>query len=249
MASNSKAVEAAAAPSSKAVLTPIKRSNSDAERFKAKALSERTDFLKRLEKVRNKDGYILDMDGVVYRNRNLIPGIKKFLLWAHENGKKVLFLTNNSKPSPSELQLKLDRMGLKVSVDRFFTSAMSTARFLASQKKNCTAYVIGEAGLYNALYEQGIRMNDVDPDYVVIGESDSHNTHKINRAAYHVMKGAKLVGTSPDVAAVVEHGVEPACGAWVSVIEKATGKTAYFLGKPNPLMMNIAVETLGCDPR
>eukprot|EP00124_Ichthyophonus_hoferi_P003611 Ihof_evm4s324 gene=Ihof_evmTU4s324 len=208
------------------------------------------EFAKRIEKIRNKEGFILDMDGVVYHNGILIPGIKRFLLWAHKNDKKLLFLTNNSKPSPSELQLRVHQMGLKIKEELFFTSAMSTARFLAKQRPGCSAYVLGEAGLYNALHEEGILMNDVDPDYVVIGESVSHNTHKINRAAYHVMKGAKLIATSPDVAAKKEGGVvEPGCGAWVSVIEKATGKKAYFLGKPNPLMMKHAVDILGCDPK
>jgi len=211
--------------------------------------SSNQEFERRKKTIQDKVGYICDMDGVIYHGNKLLPGVKKFLHWCHVNNKKFLFLTNNSKPTPRELQEKLKRLGLQLPEEVFWTSALSTANFIASQKEKSSVYVIGEAGLFNALYNVGISMNDVDPDYVIIGESISHNTEKISKAVQLVSRGAKLIATNPDVSGPTEAGIEPACGAWASVVEKATGQQCYFLGKPNPLMMRQALNKLGLRAR
>ena len=126
------------------------------------------------------------------------------------------------------------------------TSALATAAFVASQVPGCTAYVIGETGLSNALYDAGITMNDVDPDYVIVGESRNYTYENILRAVKFVQSGAKLIGTNPDLTGPTEQGIVPATGALISPIEQATGNTAYFVGKPNPLMMRTALKKLGC---
>jgi NagD protein len=142
--------------------------------------------------------------------------------------------------------MKLGRMGLDVSPDHFYTSAMATASFLSMQAPGCTAYVIGEAALSKALYDKGIYMNDVNPDYVVFGETRSLNYEKIEKAVRLVMNGAKLIGTNSDLTGPSENGIIPACRALVSPIEMTTGKSAYFVGKPNPLMMRHALKKLDC---
>lgn len=186
------------------------------------------------------------MDGVIYHGNQLLPGVIEFISWLKENGKKFLFLTNNSGRSPKELAQKLSRMGLDIDESHFYTSGISTAAYLAKQKPGCTAYVIGEAGLINALYNAGITMNDVNPDYVVIGETANYNFANMCKAVRLCQAGAKLIGTNPDATGPAEGGViEPACRALVSPIEIATGKQAYFLGKPNPLMMRSALRKLG----
>lgn len=188
------------------------------------------------------------MDGVIYHGDELIPGVKDFINWLKENDKKFLFLTNNSGRSPGELAQKLSRMGLDVDSSHFYTSALSTAGYLAKQKPGCTAYVIGGAGLINALYDAGILMNDVNPDYVVIGETANYNFANIAKAVSLVANGAKLIATNPDTTCPTEGGsIEPACKALVAPIEIATGKQAYFLGKPNPLMMRCGLSLLGCE--
>ena len=141
--------------------------------------------------------------------------------------------------------MKLGRMGLEVEPDHFYTSAMATAAFLKNQKPGCTAYVIGEAALTKALYDQGIYMNDVNPDYVVVGETRAYFFEKIEKAIELVNKGAKLIGTNPDITGPTERGVMPATGSLIAPIEIATGKKAYFVGKPNPLMLRHGLKRLG----
>ena len=198
-----------------------------------------------VEKIRGKSGFICDMDGVIYHGNKILDGVKEFVTWLKEENKKFVFLTNSSARTIKELQGKLSRMGLDVGPEHFYTSALATAAFLQSQKPNGSAYIIGDAGLINALYNAGYSSNNIDPDYVVLGESRSYNYEVIEKAVNLVNNGAKLVGTNPDLSGPIENGITPATKALISPIELATGKQAYFVGKPNPLMMRIALRKLG----
>ena len=191
-------------------------------------------------------GIISDMDGVIYHGNRLLPGVPEFVQWLKDTDTSFVFLTNSSERSRRELKDKLSRMGVDVPLDNFYTSALATAGFLQSQKPGGSAYVVGEAGLIHALYDAGYTMNDVDPDYVVIGETRSYSFEKIEKAINLVMKGAKLIGTNPDLTGPVENGIIPACGALIQPIALATGVTPYFVGKPNPLMMRQALRRIGC---
>lgn len=193
-----------------------------------------------------KKGFICDMDGVIYHGNQILPGVHDFIEWLHKENKEYLFLTNNSGYTPKELNQKLARMGLDVPEEHFYTSALATAAFLKEQAPGCSAYVIGEAGLYNALYDAGITMNDVNPDYVVVGEGKAYSLDTLTKATNLVEKGAKLIGANTDVSGPIENGIAPACRALVAPIEMATGKQAYFCGKPNPLMMRTGLKLLGC---
>jgi Predicted sugar phosphatases of the HAD superfamily len=186
------------------------------------------------------------MDGVIYHGNRLLPGAKEFVDWLLHDNKQFIFLTNSSERSPKELEQKLDRLGLQVDESHFYTSALATASFLSSQLPNGSAYLIGEAGLTKAIYDVGFSMNDVNPDYVVVGDTRSYNFEKIERAIRLVLKGAKLIGTNYDLTGPTESGIVPATRALVAPIEMATGKRAYFIGKPNPLIMRHALKRLGC---
>ena len=199
-----------------------------------------------MDQLRQKKGFICDMDGVIYHGNRLLPGVKEFVDWLYREEKNFLFLTNSSERSPKELQQKLRRMGLDVDESHFYTSALATARFISSQAPGCSAYVIGGAGLIMALHDEGITMNDVDPDYVIIGEGNSYNYENILRAVRLVLKGARLIGTNSDLTGPSEDGIIPACRAMIAPIEMATGKQAYFCGKPNPLMMRTGLKKLNC---
>ena len=199
-----------------------------------------------MEQILSKKAFICDMDGVIYHGNKILPGVKEFVNWMLENNKKFVFLTNSPEKTPHELSMKLERMGLKVTPDHFYTSAMATAEFLYSQAPGCTAYVIGEAALTKAMYDKKIYMNDVNPDYVVLGETRTYSFEKIEKAIELVNKGAKLIGTNPDTVGPTERGIMPATGALISPIEIATGKKAYFVGKPNPLMLRHGLRLLGC---
>lgn len=198
-----------------------------------------------MDALKDKKGFICDMDGVIYHGDKLLPDVKEFVEWLYKENKSFLFLTNSSERSPRELQQKLERMGLYVDESHFYTSALATAKFISGQKPSCSAYVIGAPGLVNALYDQGITMNSIDPDYVIVGETSSYNYEMVVHASNLVRNGAKLIGTNTDLTGPVEDGVVPACRALISPIEMATGKKAYFVGKPNPLMMRTGLKMLG----
>lgn len=199
-----------------------------------------------IEELRAKAGFISDMDGVIYHGYQLVPGACRLVAWLENNQKSYLFLTNSSQRSPRELSQKLRRLGVEVPEARFYTSAMATASFLKSQCPGGSAYVIGEPALTNALYEAGFTMNERDPDYVVVGETSAYTYDRICHAVHLVNNGARLIGTNPDVTGPVERGVIPATGALMAPIEMATGARAYYVGKPNAVMMRSALQRLGC---
>jgi NagD protein len=207
----------------------------------------KTEMQTKINKIKNKKGFICDMDGVIYHGNKLLPGVKEFVEWLIKEQKRFLFLTNSSERTPQELRDKLKRLGIDVDESVFYTSALATATFIASQKPKGTAYIIGEAGLINALYNVGYSMNNVDPDYVVVGDTHSYSFDKVSHAVNLVLKGAKLIGTNPDLTGPVEDGIIPATKALISPIELSTGRKAYYIGKPNPLMMRIALKKIGCS--
>ena len=204
------------------------------------------DIEKIKEKIRDKKGFISDMDGVIYHGNKLLPGVVEFVEWLKREGKSFLFLTNSSERTPHELQEKMRRLGIELDESVFYTSALATASFLAAQKPRGTAFIIGEAGLISAMYDVGYTMNNVNPDYVIVGDTRSYSFEKIEQAVNLVIRGARLIGTNPDLTGPVEGGIIPATKALISPIELATGKAAYYVGKPNPLMMRIALKKLGC---
>lgn len=197
-----------------------------------------------MEQLRSKQGFICDMDGVIYHGNRLLPGVKEFVDWLYREKKNFLFLTNSSERSPKELQQKLARMGLEVDERHFYTSALATAKFISSQCPGGSAYVIGGAGLIMALHDAGITMNDVDSDYVIMGEGNTYNYENILKAVRLVNRGARLIGTNSDLTGPTEDGIAPACRAMIAPVEMATGQSAYFVGKPNPLMMRTGLRIL-----
>ena len=188
--------------------------------------------------------YIIDMDGVIVKGNSLIPGAEDFLARLEAAGAEYLILTNNPLYTPQDLQHRLQTLGLKIPVRRFYTSAMATARFLDSQRPKGTAFVIGESGLTSALHEIGYILTDHNPNYVVLGETTAYSYDRITQAVRLVAAGACFIATNPDVSGPAEGGIEPACGAMAALIEKATGVQPYFIGKPNPLMMRTALRYL-----
>lgn len=202
-------------------------------------------FQELLEELRAKKGFISDMDGVIYHGNKILPGVREFVAWLYREKKEFLFLTNASERTPLELKQKLARMGLDVDANHFYTSAMATAKFLAQQAPGCSVYVLGGAGLLNELHDVGITMNDVNPDYVVVGETAAYNYMMLTKAMQLVEAGAKLIATNSDITGPGEFGKVPACKALVAPIELTTGRTAYFVGKPNPLIMRTGLKLLG----
>ncbi len=194
-----------------------------------------------------KRGYLIDMDGVIYRGSAIIPGADVFVNMLRERGLPFMFLTNNSQRTRRDVATKLRRMGIDVEVDHVYTCAMATARFLAHQKPGGTAYVIGEGGLLTALHEHGYSVVDHDPDYVVVGEGRTMSFEMIEKGVRLVKAGAKLIATNLDPNCPTSEGLRPGCGAIVSMLELAAGVRAFSPGKPSPLMMRDARKELGLE--
>ena len=188
--------------------------------------------------------YLIDMDGVLIRGNQPIPGAREFLGRLRAAGAPFMVFTNNSRLTPHDHHARLESLGLEVEAKCIFTSALATARFLHSQRPNGSAYVIGEAGLTTALHEIGYMLTEHKPDYVVLGETNTYSIASITNAIQMIQEGARFIATNPDVVGPGEQGQVPACGAVAAMIRAATGVEPYFVGKPNPLMMRWALRTL-----
>ena len=189
--------------------------------------------------------YIIDMDGVLVRGRAPIAGASDFIERLKRRGARFLLLTNNSIYTPGDLSHRLGQLGIPVDEASIFTSAMATAIFLHSQRpEGSTAFVIGESGLSEAMHKAGFVITDIDPEYVVLGETHNYNLEQITHAVRLVHSGAHFIVTNPDVTDRTEAGIAPATGAMAALMEKASGRAPFFVGKPNPLMMRTALNYL-----
>jgi NagD protein len=192
-----------------------------------------------------KKNYLIDMDGVLVHGSSIVPGADMFIELLKQRGLEFLILTNNPQYTQKELSHRLSSIGLEVEPRRIFTSAMATASFLKSQKSNGKVFVIGESGLTGPLHDAGFILTDTEPTYVVLGETHAYNIAHITTAIRLIRRGARFIATNPDASGPGDGGIVPACGAMAALIEKATGVTPFFIGKPNPLMMRTALNYLG----
>ena len=193
---------------------------------------------------RPRHSYLMDMDGVLVHEDQLIPGADTFIERLQQAGHPFLVLTNNSIYTPRDLAARLSRIGLHVPAESIWTSALATAQFLADQRPGGSAFVIGESGLTTALHEVGYTQSSVDPDYVVLGETRTYSFERIARAIALIESGARFIATNPDPTGPSPAGSLPATGAVAALISAATGVAPYFVGKPNPLMMRSALRSI-----
>ena len=185
------------------------------------------------------------MDGVLFHEEQPIPGADRFLARLRELELPFLVLTNNSIYTRRDLSARLRAGGLEVPEDAIWTSALATARFLQEQRPGGSAFVVGEAGLTTALHEAGYTMTDINPDYVVLGETRTYGFERITRAIRLVMGGARFIATNPDPIGPSPGGPLPATGSIAALISRATEVAPYFVGKPNPLMIRSALNAVG----
>ena len=189
--------------------------------------------------------WLTDMDGVLVHEEDPIPGAKEFIAALREAGIPFLVLTNNSIFTPRDLRQRLLRSsGIDVPEESIWTSALATAQFLDDQRPGGSAYVVGETGLTAAVHDIGYVMTDQDPDYVVLGETRTYSFEAITRAIRLINNGARFIATNPDPSGPSPQGMLPATGSVAALISTATGRTPYFIGKPNPLMMRSALNRL-----
>jgi len=191
-----------------------------------------------------KNGFLIDMDGVLYRGEKIIQGGKKFVNYLKDNNIPFLFLTNNSRPTKLDIVRRLKKLDIHVDQSNVYTSAIATARFISSQHPSASAFVIGEGGLLNALHDCQIAIDESNPDYVVIGEGRTWTAENIEKAIDFVISGAKLIGTNLDPAPKIKGWMKPGTGAIIKMIEEATGISAFSVGKPSPIMLRDARKQL-----
>lgn len=185
------------------------------------------------------------MDGVLIKEGDMIPGADAFLKALSDHEVNFMVLTNNSIHTPRDLSARLLATGLDIPPERIWTSATATAHFLQSQEPDGRAYVLGESGLTTGLHEAGWVLTDTDPEFVVLGETRTYSFEAITKAINLIREGARFICTNPDVTGPAPIGVLPATGAVASLITAATGREPYYVGKPNPVMMRSALNTIG----
>lgn len=189
--------------------------------------------------------FLIDMDGVLIEGKTIIPNADLFINKLIKQKRKFLLLTNNPVYTPRDLAHRLQEIGLQIEEQQIFTSALATAAFLQRQRPNGKAYVLGESGLTQAIHDIGYIITDINPDYVVLGETHAYNFEMIKKAIRLIHdKGARFIATNPDSSGPSEGGLVPACGAMAALIEKASGVSPFFVGKPNALMMRTALNHL-----
>lgn len=184
---------------------------------------------------------LCDIDGVLLHNNSLIPGADVFIEQVKELGIRFSLLTNYPSQTPADLVHRLRSAGIRVEENHIYTSALALADFLQRQEGRRTAYVVGDAALTHELYKLGFTITDIDPDFVVVGETRSYNWDMIQKASYFILNGARFVATNPDVAGPNGH---PGCGALCAPIERITGKLPFYVGKPSPWIMRAALNAM-----
>lgn len=196
-----------------------------------------------------KKGFLIDMDGVIYENDTLIPGADTFIKTLQKENIPFLFMTNNSQRTPLDTVNKVARMGIKISESNVYTSAMATAYFLSFMNPNGTAYVLGEGGLITSLHQHGYTLVNQNPDFVVVGEGRNFTLEMVNNAVDMILSGAKLIATNLDPSPMKQGWSNLGIKAIVAMIEEATNKKAFSVGKPSPVMMRSARKYLGMEAR
>lgn len=195
--------------------------------------------------MKNYKAYLIDLDGTMYRGNERVEAASEFVDKLAEGGIPYLFLTNNSSKTPKQISDKLECMDIRSTPGHMFTSSMATAKYIRKQKEGARCFVIGEEGLHNAIREEGLSITDADCDFVIVGIDHDITYEKLSKACIAVRNGASFISTNSDVAIPTERGLEPGNGALTSVITVSTGIEPVFIGKPEAIIMEQALETLG----
>jgi len=195
------------------------------------------------------NGFLIDMDGVIYSGQHLIPGADKFISRLIEQDIPFMFMTNNSQRSREEVVRKLKKLGIEVEQKHVYTSAMATGRFLSRQRPGGPVYVLGEGGLLTSLHEEGFSLVETEPDYVVVGEGINFTLEMVQKAVELILDGAILIATNRDPSPKKRGWNNLGISAVVAMIEEASGRPAFVVGKPSPVMMRAARKELGLETR
>ena len=192
-------------------------------------------------------GYMIDLDGTIYRGKEKIPAAKRFIERLQEHDIPFLFVTNNSTQAPIKVVENLaNNFDIHVKEENVYTSALATADYIADlDKDKRSVYVIGEVGLKQAILDRGFRFEETNPDYVVVGLDYDVTYHKFELATLAIKRGAKFIGTHADTNLPNERGLVPGAGSVIALVECSTQQKATYIGKPETIIMEKALERLG----
>lgn len=192
-------------------------------------------------------GYMIDLDGTIYRGKEKIPAAKRFIERLQEHDIPFLFVTNNSTQAPIKVVENLaNNFDIHVKEENVYTSALATADYIADlDKDERSVYVIGEVGLKQAILDRGFRFEETNPDYVVVGLDYDVTYHKFELATLAIKRGAKFIGTNADTNLPNERGLVPGAGSVIALVECSTQQKATYIGKPETIIMEKALERLG----
>lgn len=190
-------------------------------------------------------GYLIDLDGTMYKGAERIEAASDFVKKLRDNGFPYLFVTNNSSRTPAQVAEKLRDFDIPAEEGQVFTTSQATANYIFDRKKDAKVYVIGEEGLRTALEEKGFQFVGEDSDFVVIGIDRSISYEKLAVACLAVRNGATFISTNGDIAIPTERGLMPGNGSLTSVITVSTQTKPIFIGKPESIIMEQALRVLG----
>lgn len=192
--------------------------------------------------------FLLDMDGTIYLENALIDGAKAFLLWLQQNNKEYCFVTNNSSKSQQAYLNKLAKLDISCRPDQIFTSGMAMGLYLKKEFPQKSVYLVGTQSLAEELIKDGIVINDENPDIVVVGYDSELTYEKLRKACHFLRDGATFLATNVDVVyPLAKNAFIPDCGSFCHMLEVATQKKPYYIGKPNPLMMHLLAQNHHID--
>ena len=191
---------------------------------------------------------MIDMDGVIYAGEELIKGGEIFIKRLLNKNIKFTFLSNNSQRTQLEAVEKLAKLGIEVKEKHIYTSAMATGTYLKDEFAGCSAYVLGEGGLLKSLEENGIKLVDADPEFVILGEGHEFTLQMVHQAVDMILGGAKFIATNRDPSPRKAGWNNLGIAATAAMIEEATGREAFVIGKPSPVMMRSAARYMKLEP-
>lgn len=203
-------------------------------------------FLKRVIKLKSYKGYLIDLDGTIFKGTKVIPGVKQFMAKLISRNLPYVFITNNSALTAELLVDRLSKMGISARKENILTSSIATAKYIKQTSAAAKCYMIGEVGLRHALEEEVIEITNEAITHVVMGIDRKINYEKLALAADFVRKGATFISTNKDLSIPSDNGIKPGNGAFTSVVSLSSGVEPLFMGKPARSMIEIGLDMLDC---
>ena len=199
-----------------------------------------------MPKLANITHLIIDMDGVLYRGNQPMPRLREFFTFLRERSIAFILATNNSTRTPQEYVDKLAGMGVSVSPDEILVSGQATARYLAREYPRGTRiHVFGMPALKQALTNEGFVLVDEDVQLLVASMDRDVTYEKLKRATLLIRSGARFIATNLDPTNPSEEGLIPGTGAMIAALEAASGVKPTAIGKPEPIMYQLAMDQMG----